>query len=238
MAKRGTMYGKYFASCFTGSMSGAGVSVFAVWGYVIAHCVDGQVELNPRVVAAMIGTTEEEVVKAIAYLEAPDPNSRSKSEDGRRLVREGMFAYRVVNHAAYRRVRDENDRREYNRNKQAESRARRVNTSVKESTDESTMSAKAEADTEAEADTKPRSARQKKSNVGTLEAGEIINRIKALATRNPMNGSANISRKDVEALGTDILRAYDAIGGAPRFTKDDNYVMLHFSRALSEAREA
>ena len=73
-------------------------------------------------------------------------------------------------------------------------------------------------------------------SVTTLEAGEIINRIKSLVSRHP--SGASIPRRDVEAMGTDVVRAYDAIGGARRFTKDDDYVLMHFSRALSDAREA
>jgi len=119
------MYGKFFASTFTGSLIGAGPVVFSVWGYVIANTKAGQVELNPKLLAAVIGADVDEVVKALDYLCAPDPNSRSTTDDGRRLVREGQFAYRVVNAAVYRAIRNEDDRREYNRIKQRESRARR-----------------------------------------------------------------------------------------------------------------
>lgn len=109
------MYGKFFASTFTGSMFGAGCDVFAVWGYAIAHTVDSSVELNPAVLAAAIGTTPERVAAALDYLCASDLNSRNPAEEGRRLVREGQFQYRVVNHSAYRSVRDEDGRRDYMR---------------------------------------------------------------------------------------------------------------------------
>ena len=118
------MYGKFFASAFTGSMMGAGSATFAVWGYVIAHAVKSQVELNPRLLATVIGCTTEEVDEAIALLCKPDPNSRSKAESGRRLVKEGQFAYRVVNHDQYVAIRDEEARRESNRLWKRESRAR------------------------------------------------------------------------------------------------------------------
>lgn len=118
------MYGKLFASTFTGSMMGQGPAVFATWGYVIAHAVNGQVELNTRLVAVVLGCTVEQVDAAVAVLCAPDPNSRSKEDDGRRLIREGQFAYHVVNHAKYNAMRNESDRREYNRIKQREHRER------------------------------------------------------------------------------------------------------------------
>ena len=118
------MYGKLFASAFTGSMYGAGSAVFAVWAYVIANTESSQVELNPRFLAGVIGETEDKIRGAIDFLCAPDPTSRSKVADGRRLIREGEFAYQVPNFAAYRNVRNEDDRREYNRVKKAEQRQR------------------------------------------------------------------------------------------------------------------
>ncbi len=109
------MYGKFFASAFSGSMLGAGPDVFAVWGYVIAHTVKGTLELNPKLLAVVIGMPEERVDVAIKVLCAPDPNSRSQEESGRRLVHEDAFQYRVVNHGKYRGIRNEDDRREYNK---------------------------------------------------------------------------------------------------------------------------
>lgn len=120
------MYGKIFSSAFTGSMFGAGADVFAVWSYVIANTIDSRVELNPRLLAAAIGTEEQRVRDAIKYLCEPDPHSRNKQEEGRRLIREGEFQYFVTGHSIYRKLQNEDGRREYNRTKQAESRARRA----------------------------------------------------------------------------------------------------------------
>lgn len=118
------MYGKHFASMYNGSMVGSGLAVFAVWGYVIGHAVAGQVELNPIVMGTVLGCDPGHVESAIERLCSADPKSRSKAEDGRRLAREGEFAYRVVNHDKYRQIKNEIDRREYNRIKQQEHRAR------------------------------------------------------------------------------------------------------------------
>ena len=120
------MFGKYFASTFSGSMMAAGPEVFAVWGYVIAHAVDSRVELNPRLLAAVIGSTPERMLAAIERLCASDAESRSKEQEGRRLMREGEFQYFVVNHEKYRSIRDEEGRREYNREKKREERARKA----------------------------------------------------------------------------------------------------------------
>lgn len=125
------MYGKFFASAFTGSMLGAGPDVFAVWGYVIANANGGQVELNPKLLGAMIGCDPERIEAAIEYLCKEDKNSRSPDEGGRRLVREGQFAYRVVNHALYLGIKNNDGLREYNRIAKRKSRERLKSTDVK-----------------------------------------------------------------------------------------------------------
>lgn len=137
-------------------MLGAGAAVFAVWGYVIAITREGQVELNPIHVGALLGMTPESVTEAIAYLTAPDARSRSKADDGRRLVKEGEFAYRVPTWRAYRSVRNEEDRRAYNRQKQQEHRAKKrgVKAPVNDSQGSqqmSTLSAQSEATSPPEA---------------------------------------------------------------------------------------
>ena len=118
------MTGKFFASTFSGSMFGAGPHVFAVWGYVIAHCFDSEVELNPPLLAAMLGSSPAVIEEAIAYLTAPDPRSRNPEADGRRLVHQGGFTYRVTTHAHYQKIRDAEARRAYNREAVARHRAK------------------------------------------------------------------------------------------------------------------
>ncbi len=156
------MYGKFFASTFTGSMFGAGPDVFAVWGYVIANTIDATIELNPQFLAAVIGMSEDRVQKAIVLLTSPDPRSRSQHEQGRRLVHESAYQYKVVNHAQYRALRNEEDRRAYNR--EAKRKERAVKRVVNDNTRLSNMSAytEAEAETKTEAEkikTLPRAAR-------------------------------------------------------------------------------
>lgn len=119
------MWGKHFESMYEGSMYGAGVAVFAVWGYVISHARNGQVELNPRKLADTLGGTLEEIRAAVTFLMSPDPNSRFKDHEGRRLVKNGEFQYEMPSWQSYHLIRNEDDRREYNKLKQREYRARR-----------------------------------------------------------------------------------------------------------------
>jgi hypothetical protein len=110
------MYGRIFPEAFSGSMMGAGCDVFAVWTYALATADEkGCVELNPKLLSAQLGAPAETMQEAIDYLCQPDPDSRSKAEEGRRLVREGQFLFRVVNHAKYCGIRNREDRRRYQR---------------------------------------------------------------------------------------------------------------------------
>lgn len=163
------MYGKIFESMFTGSMVGAGSHVFAVWGYVLANTKpDGYVELNPILLAAIIGETREKVQEAIDVLCEPDPDSRNKDEEGRRLVREGQFYYRVVTYHHYRNLRNDEERREYFRIKKQEQRAREreglsngesktFNGMSKTVQDGSTMSTQSESEAESESNSESES---------------------------------------------------------------------------------
>jgi len=118
------VYGKNYESMYEGSMIGAGINVFAVWNYIITKARGGVVEINPKLLAFTLGGKEEDVEDALKFLQRPDPESRSKLEEGRRIIREGQFQYRVVNWGYYQQIRTEEDRREYNRRKQAEYRKR------------------------------------------------------------------------------------------------------------------
>lgn len=123
------MYGKHFSSLYEGSMIGSGSHVFAVWGYVIANqkpdrSVGSQVDLNPKLLAFIIGESEEKITAAITYLCSPDPQSKSPEKEGRRLIKLGQFSYQVVNGAKYLKIRDEESRREQNRNAKRKQRAK------------------------------------------------------------------------------------------------------------------
>lgn len=121
------MYGKSYEAKFEGSMVGAGIAVFAVWDYMTTKARDGYVEVNPDLLAFTLGGRDQdpqEIVEALEFLQQPDPKSRSKIEDGRRIVKEGEYQYRLVNWAEYNKIRTEEERREYNRVKQKEFRDR------------------------------------------------------------------------------------------------------------------
>ena len=109
------MFGKVFASTWEGSMIGK-PDVQLVWCFLLAHSdARGLVEKSRPHIAALTGLTLDRVHAAIAQLEAPDPDSRTPDEEGRRLLRTTEhrdWGWQIVNHARYRAIRDADDRRE------------------------------------------------------------------------------------------------------------------------------
>ena len=108
-------YGQHYQSMYTGSMVGSGAMVYAVMGYVIANASPKthEVELNTVLLATILGEPEEAVKKTIFFLCSPDPRSRTKKADGRRLVKRGEYNYFVVNHKHYMELLRKERRNEY-----------------------------------------------------------------------------------------------------------------------------
>jgi len=106
-------------------MYGSGSTVFAVWGFAISKAIDSRVELNVRRLADTLGDSVENIEKALEFLTAPDPKSRCKEHEGRRLVKEGEYQYFMPSWESYRAIRNEDERRAYNRKKMAELRAKK-----------------------------------------------------------------------------------------------------------------
>lgn len=112
------MYGKTFTSLWEGSMVGQ-ADAQLVFIFLFCHCDhDGFVEAHPAGIAAKTGIPLHRVKATIALLEGPDPNSRSKAEEGRRIIPldgDHLSGWKVVNYKYYRDLRKQEDRREYQR---------------------------------------------------------------------------------------------------------------------------
>lgn len=108
-------WGKHFERMYEGSMYGAGIEVFAVWGYAISRARNGVVELNSKKLADTLGGTVEQIEKAMKYLCSPDELSRWKTHEGRRLVKQTDLQYFIPSWEYYHNLRKQEDRREQNR---------------------------------------------------------------------------------------------------------------------------
>jgi hypothetical protein len=87
--------------------------------------------LNPKKLSDTLGGTVTEIEDAIEFLLKPDPKSRHKEHDGRRLIREGQFQYFVPSWETYQKIRNADERREYNRMKQAEYRDKKSKAQIR-----------------------------------------------------------------------------------------------------------
>ncbi len=112
------MYAKIFKSLFEGSLRGRPDEIL-VFVNLLTNASGEFCDRHFRAIAEETGLTIEQVRVAIAALESPDPESRSPDEDGRRILRMSEhrdWGWRIVNLEYYRKLKDEEDRREYMRN--------------------------------------------------------------------------------------------------------------------------
>lgn len=115
---------------------------------------EGIVDMTPSAIARRTHVPLEIVLRGIERLSAPDPESRSPQEEGRRIVlldTHRSWGWRVVNYLHYRNIRDEDGRRKYMREYMRNKRSTGKH-SVNPVNSCKPQLAKAEAEAEAEAD--------------------------------------------------------------------------------------
>lgn len=144
-------YTKLFSSIITSTVWREPKEVKILWITMLALADKyGEVAGSVPGLAAMAGLGIEETRSALLALESPDPDSRTKEDEGRRVrpIDGGWF---LINHAKYREMMNADDRKEYLRKKQAEYRARvskrvkqDVSIPVTDVSDRSTLSTHAE----------------------------------------------------------------------------------------------
>ncbi len=125
-------WGKIYESLYQRSMVGSGSAVYAVWGYCIAMArpPDGTIELNPILIAAIIGDEVDVIDKAIKKLCSRDKGSHTSGGNGQRLVQVRPFTFRMVNWKLYRGPKSPSELRSYYARKQREYRARKRGVTV------------------------------------------------------------------------------------------------------------
>jgi len=165
------VFGKLFASMYDGTLASNGPwqALVTFQQLIILADQEGNIDMTPQAVARRTSLPLEIIQRGIEELAKPDPMSRTPDEEGRRIVlleEHRSWGWRIVNYQKYRELRKAEDRREYLRVKQQESRERRgmstrVNTrstKINTSTD-----AEAEVEVEAEAEAGNTSATRKRA---------------------------------------------------------------------------
>lgn len=185
----------------------------------------------------------EDCERALAVLQAPDRYSRSEDHEGRRILKvDGGWL--VLNHAKYRAKASEDDRREYLRKKQAESRARRVNNGVNTRQQISTNSTQAEAEAEADPDTKEQEDQNIRSRA--IKPRAHLNSSSALFdvfwSHYPRKVAKSAALKAWgklkvdESLLTKILSGLEWQRHQPQWAKDNGLFVPHASTWLNQRR--
>jgi hypothetical protein len=155
-------YTKLFNSILASTVWREPMEVRIVWITLLAMAdKDGIAEGSIPGLADFARIPVEATRKAIARLSAPDPDSRSQEHEGRR-IQAVDGGWQLLNHAKYRAKMGADERREYNRLKQAQYRSR-LNPSITVN-DNVRCVDNTEAKAEAEAYTEPNNTKDAKAS--------------------------------------------------------------------------
>jgi hypothetical protein len=185
--------------------------------------------------------SREECEHALKVLMAPDPDSRSKEFEGRRIA-EIDGGWILLNHDKYRAKLSEDERREYLRRKQQEYRHRaKMSTNVDNVSDMSTPYTQAEAapapDPEAQAD--PTRSRSSKASREDLTRDDGFERFWTAYPRKVGKGAANSEWLRIHPsseLQAQILAAVERQRTCDQWVKDGGQYVPHARTWLHQKR--
>lgn len=114
------MYGKLFRQMFRGTLASVGPwqALVTFQQFIILADAGGIVDMTADAIARETTIPLEVIKIGIETLERPDPESRSPDHEGRRIIRlndSRSWGWHIVNYAHYRKLRSEEEKREYHR---------------------------------------------------------------------------------------------------------------------------
>ena len=131
------MYVKIFEQIFDSSVSEDYQTRLVFTDLLVLADEDGIVDMTIEAIARRTNVPLEIVRSGIQKLEQEDPQSRSKDEAGRRLVRlddHRDWGWRIVNYEKYRMLRTKEDRKQYHRDYYRSNRSKEAKASQHDST--------------------------------------------------------------------------------------------------------
>jgi hypothetical protein len=112
------VYGKVFDSIYDGTLYGHWEAIITMQQFIVLANQDGVVDMTVAAICARTSIPQKIIEKGIAFLEAPDPFTRTPGDDGRRIVlidAHRPWGWRLVNHGKYTRLRNMAEKREADR---------------------------------------------------------------------------------------------------------------------------
>lgn len=112
------MYTKLYRGIVDGSLYGRREALTVFFVMLALADEQGVVDVLPKKIADILGESDDFVANGLAELSAPDPISRTPTAEGRRILplnEHRNWGWKITNYEAYRKIRDEEQRREYQR---------------------------------------------------------------------------------------------------------------------------
>ena len=111
------MYGKIWEMMYTGSLACQGddawKAIVTFQQMIILADKDGIVTANINSLHRQTTVPLDILEAGIKILEAPDPDSRTKRSEGRRIIAQDNWGWKIVNYKQYRDARDEHVLKRY-----------------------------------------------------------------------------------------------------------------------------
>jgi len=112
------MYGKIHDTIYEGTLREHWEALITFEQMIILCNQDGILDMTPESLSGRTGIPLQIIKKGIKILEKNDPNSRTETEGGKRILLvnpDRRWGWQIVNHKFYRGIKDAEDRREYKR---------------------------------------------------------------------------------------------------------------------------
>jgi len=114
------MYGKVFAQMYEGTLASRGPweALVTFQQLIVLANRHGEVDMTADAISRRTTIPLDIIEKGLMALSQPDPDSRTADEDGRRIVLidpHRAWGWRLVNYDKYRKIRNDEERREYQR---------------------------------------------------------------------------------------------------------------------------
>lgn len=122
------MYGKIFEQMYDGSLAcGEWEGLITMQQLIVLADADGVVDMTARAISVRTTVPLEIINKGLKLLQRPDPDSRSKAHDGRRIVLlddSRTWGWKLVNYSYYAGLATREDKKRKDRQRIAEKRSK------------------------------------------------------------------------------------------------------------------